>query len=84
MNKTNVASMTDTRDDPYRPGGEFGPIKSVDHPHTILARMETMETEVITLRTRVSHLEEWLDLLYRRVGIEYPGNEPAAAEKPGA
>lgn len=48
-----------------------------EHPRTVLSRLDTAEATQGDLGNRVRKLEEWLDVLYRRVGIPYPGNEPA-------
>lgn len=51
-----------------------------EHPRTVLARLDTGEKRDDDLTLRVQRLEEWLDLLYRKVGIPYPGNEPRETE----
>lgn len=48
-----------------------------EHPRTVLNRLDAAEAFDQNLEKRVRLLEEWLDVLYRRVGIPYPGNEPA-------
>jgi hypothetical protein len=50
--------------------------EKVEHPRTVVNRLDTAEAGLENHEKRVKLLEEWLDLLYRRVGIPYPGNEP--------
>lgn len=53
-----------------------------EHPRTVLNRLDAAEAFDQNLEKRVRLLEEWLDVLYRRVGIPYPGNEPAETSRP--